>query len=369
MKTAHPQRWLEITIVGLLLFDHAPLRAQSTSSTSTPVAINPIGQPASEGDASAESAETKPWGKGTLLEDRLAAEALFMEGNRLFRIPLFARAAAQYTAALAKWQHPAFNFNLALAQINLGQDVEARENLERSIRYGAEPLGAEQFEEAKKQLRELERQLARIRISCQTPGAVVTLDGVTLFTGPGTHQGWIKPKTHELTARKKEYLSETRQVTTIPGQLEQIELKLVTLDEAADANRRWATWKPWAVIGAGVAIAGAGGAFHFLSARNMNAYDEGFLRLGCGSNQALPGCNDSQIPAELSDQRTRARQQQTIAVGSYLAGGAVIATGVVLWYLNRPRLAEHAPSSSGRRIAVLPAVSSDVVGLVVSVDR
>jgi hypothetical protein len=296
------------------------------------------------------------------------AEALFLEGNRLLRVPLFAQAAAKYTAALRTWQHPAFYFNLALAQLNLGHDVAARDNLERALGYGDEPLGAAQFQEGQRQLRELETQLGKLRITCQTPGAVVTLDGVTLFTAPGTREAWVMPKTHEIAARKREYLSESRQVAVRSGKRETIELKLITLEEAADANRRWATWKPWAVVGAGVAIAGGGGVFHSLSARDMNRYDEEYLRLGCANDEAMLGCGAGQIPAELSDQRARARHQQIIAVGSYVAGGAVVATGVAMLYLNRPRLDEpREPTSSGRRIAVLPTVSNDMLGLVVSV--
>jgi tetratricopeptide (TPR) repeat protein len=352
VKTAHTQVALGVLIIGLLC------RAAWAQSP----------QPASDATVTTLREEDKPWNRGMTRATQDVAEAQFLEGNRLFRVPLFAQAAAKYTAALRTWQHPAFYFNLALAQLNLGQDVAARDNLERALGYGDDPLGAAQFQEGQRQLRELETQLGKIRIICQTPGAVVTLDGVTLFTAPGSREAWVMPKTHEVAARKREYLSESRQVTVRSGKRETIELKLITLEEAADANRRWATWKPWAVVGAGVAIAGGGGVFHALSARNMSRYDEEYLRLGCANDEAMLGCGEGQIPAELSDQRTRARHQQIIAVGSYVAGGAVVATGVVMLYLNRPRLDEQrAPTLSGRRIAVLPTVSNDMLGLVVSV--
>ena len=48
---------------------------------------------------------------------------VFLEGNRLFKIPLFTRAAEKYIAAIEKWTHPALYFNLALTQLNLGQDL------------------------------------------------------------------------------------------------------------------------------------------------------------------------------------------------------------------------------------------------------
>lgn len=325
--------------------------------------------PAPASDAAASPrAEGKPWNRGTTLAVREAANTLFLEGNRLFRNAIFSRAAAQYTAALAQWQHPAFNFNLALAQMNLGQEVDARENLERAIRYGADPLGADKFEEAQKQLHYLESKLGRIRIRCQTQGAVVSLDGVKLFVGPGNYAGWAKAKPHELTVRAPEYLSESRQIAIRAGVVEQLDLKLITLDEAADRNRRWAVWKPWVVVGAGAAIAAGGGVFHLLSARNVDSYDAEALRLGCANDVAMPGCRDGQLPKELHDQLGRARRQHTVAVTGYITGGAVAAVGIVMWWLNRPRLDEDARSSRGQRVAVVPALSADMVGLFVRIE-
>ncbi|HMG21017.1 MAG TPA: hypothetical protein VK607_06855, partial [Kofleriaceae bacterium] len=49
--------------------------------------------------------DDKPWNRGVPLADRQAARDLFLEGNRLFKIPLFARAAENYAAALRKWKH------------------------------------------------------------------------------------------------------------------------------------------------------------------------------------------------------------------------------------------------------------------------
>jgi tetratricopeptide (TPR) repeat protein len=354
VKTASTWIFLGVMAVGLT-YGHAPARAQSTT---VPIVT--------DGD-------DKPWNKGVPTERREAARALFLEGNRLFRVPLFAQASAQYTAALGQWKHPAFYFNLALAQLNLGQEVEARENLEKALKHGEEPLGAEQFQEAKKQLQEVERQLGRIRITCQTQGAEVTLDGVTLFIGPGSYQGWIKAKAHEITAKKPNYLAEAKRVTVSPGKLQELDLRLVTLSEATDTSRRWATWKPWSLVAAGGAVAAAGGVLHALSSRNFNTFDDQFLQLPCVTApepESPPGCAKGDIPSELNDRLRLARRQQSIAAGGYIAGGALITAGVVLLYMNRPRLTEQAPASSpARSVAVVPAVSADMVGILVSVTQ
>lgn len=306
----------------------------------------------------------KPWSQGVSAENRYAARELFLEGNRRFRIPLFTKAAEKYAAALTKWKHPAFYFNLAIAQLNLGQEVDARENLENALKYGEEPLGADQFQEAQKQLREVERQLGRIRVTCSTEGAEVILDGVRLFTSPGSYEGWAKAKSHEIMAQKAGYLSESRQVTVSSGQLQQVHLKLITLSEAADASRRWSVWKPWAVVAAGGAIAAAGGMLHRRSSTNFNTFDARFLQLECGTDKGeFPGCTKAEVPPELTTKLRRARQQQVLAAGSYVAGGVLVATGIALLYLNQPRLDERSNRYSARSISAAPIISSDMVGV------
>jgi hypothetical protein len=303
-----------------------------------------------------------PWNRGIPVADRKAARDLFLEGNRLFNIPLYTRAAEKYIAALGKWNHPAFHFNLALTEINLGQEVEARQNLEQALKHGEEPLGPDRFKEAQKQLQELEHQLARIRITCPTDGAEVTLDGATLFTGPGSREEWVKVTTHEITAKNTEYVTQSRRVKVSPGKLATFDLSLQRIYE----DRPWATWKPWAVVGAGVAIAATGGVFRVVSARKFNDYDNKFIALPCSSM----GCTDSQIRPTLKAELTRARLEQQIAVGGYIAGGALAAAGAVLVYLNRPHLVEQGASDAPTpRVTVVPMLSPDLVGAMVTVSR
>jgi hypothetical protein len=331
--------------IGGLISGRAPLHAQPTSE---PLTIED---------------NDRPWNRGVPIADREAARELFLEGNRLFNIPLFTRAAEKYIAAVGKWKHPAFYFNLALAQLNLGQEVEARNNLEQALKHGEEPLGPERFKEAQKQLQELEHQLGRIRITCQTEGAEVTLDGTTLFTGPGTHDEWVKAAPHESTAKKSEYATQTKRVNVGPGKLEMLDLSLRRIIE----ERPWAPWKPWAVVGAGVVIAATSGGLHAFSAKNFRAYDDGFLQLPCEE-----GCTDQQIHSmapHLLLLLSRARLEQRIAIGGYITGGLAVATGAVLAYSNRPHLVEHGTMSSpSTGVAIVPTVSVDMLGVLVTVS-
>jgi hypothetical protein len=328
-------------------------------ATVTPVHAQPVDAPNIAGS------DDMPWNKGVTEETRAAAREVFLEGNRLFKIPLFSQAVEKYNEAIDKWKHPAFYFNLAIAQINLSQYLDARENLERALKYGKEPLRADRFEEAQKQMIEVEHHLGRIRVSCPTSGAEITLDGATLFTGPGDHEAWVTAQAHEVTVKKPDYATQAKRVTVAPGGRELVSVSLRKLVE----DRPWAEWKPWAVIGAGVGIAAAGGVLHALSAHDFNAYDTGFQSLSC----AAMGCTEKQIDQgdpHLSSRLSRARLEQKIAVGGYVAGGAMIAAGAVLLYLNRPHVMEREDANPGAgSVALLPVVSADMLGVLVTVSH
>jgi hypothetical protein len=312
----------------------------------------------------------RPWSHGVPVAERRAARDLFLEGNRLFRIPLFTRAAEKYVAALSKWKHPVFYFNLAVTQLSLGQDVEARDSLERALTHGAEPFEPAMFQAAQTQLHDLERKLGRIRVSCPTEGAEVTLDGAPLFIGPGSQQRWIKAGAHEVTAKKRNYLSEARRVTVGSAEIEDLELRLVTLSEATNTKRRWAVWKPWVAVAGGVAVAASAGLVHASAGRGFKAYDQEFAQLACASGPDSIGCPESEVPAPLRTQLERATRRQQFAVAGYALGGSLIATGAVLLYLNRARVMESGSGTSrAAGVTFAPVVSTDMLGAVVNVSH
>jgi len=117
-----------------------------------------------------------------------------------------------------------FHFEAALAQRRLDRDVEAHESLKRALRYGEVALEAEQFREVQKQLEEVERRLGRIRVSCRLEVAEVALDGVKLFTCPGSYEGWVKAKDHEFVTTRPGDQPQVRRVTVSAGELRDIDL-------------------------------------------------------------------------------------------------------------------------------------------------
>lgn len=135
------------------------------------------------------------------------------------------------------------------------------------------------------------------------------------------------------------------------------------------ANRRWAGWKPWVAVGGGVGVAALGGVLDVLAAHNFDAYDSDFVKLPC----SVQGCTLQQVDQgdpHLRARLSRAQLEQQIAVAGFIAGGAAIAAGVTLLYLNQPQRSERdSPSQNGPSAAVIPVVSRDLVGVAVTVSR
>ena len=85
----------------------------------------------------------RPWAKGVSDAEQKLALAIFREGNTSLNDGAYVTAAKKYREALAHWDHPAINYNLALALLNLDQPVEVYKALEKAISYGDAPLEKE----------------------------------------------------------------------------------------------------------------------------------------------------------------------------------------------------------------------------------
>lgn len=297
------------------------------------------------------SAGERPWARGISPREQLSARERFMEGNKLLEDSAFADAAAKYRDALAHWDHPAIHYNLALSLIPLEQPIEVRQHLEDAMRYGPEPLGEQKFAHARAYRALLEGQLARVDVKCDAPGALVTLDGETLFVGPGRRQRWVRSGKHTVSAVKEGFVPTDRHPELSPGTQVEVSLRLFTEGELTHYRQPWPTWRPWAVLGTGAVVAAGGGLLHLQARDGFRAFDQGIN--ACG------GC----VPAPALDQmRVQGERLQKFAIGAYAAGGAAMATGAVLLYLNRPQAYRISPEQEQEPVSVTPLLGVGTTG-------
>src|SRR4029077_21249536 len=126
-------------------------------------------------------------------------------------------------------------------------------------------------------------------VVCDKPGAVVSVDGKQVFTGPGTYKGKVRAGRHTIVASLENPPTRVNAPYISPGAPFRIELKLYTIEELTRYHRRWdATWMPYAVIGGGVALAFAGGLLELSANSSYKSFDAKVASCNMSSNGA--GC-------------------------------------------------------------------------------
>jgi hypothetical protein len=310
--------------------------ARATAQGQQPPDVDPSSGSHAAANATVGAAAAMPWAEGVPYDVQVKARDLFMEGNVLLRDTLFAAAAAKYEQAIALWPHPAFHYNMALARIHLDQPILAYESMRKAVEHGAAPLGQDRHDHARSYLQLLRNQLAEIEVVCDQAGAQVSLDGKPLFVAPGRYQGLVEPGGHQVVASGEGRIPATEQVVLAPG--ERARVAIAPLYLRVREQRRWSAWKPWAVAGAGAAVALLGGALQWNTDRQLGAFDRGVGELTCEDPMDGSMRRDCET-AELGDADTAARRsatwQQRAALTAYTVGGAAVVTGAVLLMLNR----------------------------------
>lgn len=181
---------------------------------------------------SAQAAEgERPWAKGVSEHEQATALDLYLAGNGEFAESRFVQAIAKYREALRHWDHPAIRFNLAVSLISSDQPVDAMRELERSMVFGPAPLGPAAYSQASVYRKLLDAQLVRLKIVSRVPGAKITLDGKSLFTGRGVRDEIVLPGEHLLVSTDPGYMTLTDTLVLVAGQTRTYNVQETTLIE------------------------------------------------------------------------------------------------------------------------------------------
>ena len=306
-----------------------------------------------------EAAQTDPLQHEAPPEQKDEARVHFVAGNEHLRKAAFVEAVAAYRRALEHWQHPRIYYNLGVALLNLDRPVEAHEAMTEALRHGAEPLGAELHEQATNYHKLLRQQIGEIEVTCDEPGTRVSMNGKTLFKGPGSYRGPVRVGGYQVIATNPGYLPAETLVAVLPGKQATVVISMRSQADAVIERRRIErTWIPWAVAGVGGAMIAGGGAMHRQAFSMFRTADDRFGR------DCHDGCTDDAMPAQPSLSRMRrARWLQYTALGSYAIGSAAVVAGLALAYLNQPEVTAIERSDARTTLTVAPSVSPDGAGL------
>ena len=305
----------------------------------------------------------RPWAKGVPKDRQARAIALFREGNTALKESLFPKASANYRDALQVWDHPAVHYNLALALVNLDQPLEVHEHLTAALKFGPAPLDDDKFQQAQRYLALIERQLTKVKISCNFSGASVRLDGRPLFTAPGKWEGQVRAGPHTMTASLEGFLSDERSMVLAGGDSQKFELRVYKSEELMEYRRAFSPAIPWTALGVGVAAVGAGAALHLSAAKEFSGYDSDVT--ACATGKSNFGCFPN---SDVQSRRTSAQSLQTGGIALYAVGGAAVVASAVLFYVGRPIAYQRTVTVDAPRVTVLPLFSPSVTGAVAALE-
>jgi hypothetical protein len=299
--------------------------------------------------AAVAAAEDSPWSRGVSDEQKRIAQGLLEQGNQLMLASKFKEAVPIYERALASWDHPAIRFNLVKALIGLDKVLDAADNLDKALAYGAAPLEEQVYSEALNYKRLLDKQYATLEVRCSQPSVKLGLDGKPALACPGSRELRVLPGEHSIVGAGPGFVTEVRELTLLGGTRSTLTFELLAPGEAV---RRWATWKPWAVVGGGAAVAITGVVFNVLA---RDRRDD--LHARTATQCSVRGCDEARYEElglrALEDRVRTFNRVSLIALG---VGGAAVITGGVLVMLNRaepeaPRVAVQ-PGATGVTVTV-----------------
>jgi hypothetical protein len=284
-------------------------------------------------------ADEKPWAVGVSQQEQDEALRLFQSANGLFLKDEWAKALEVYVKALGHWDHPNIRFNAAVCLMKLDRKVEAYENMTAALRFGEAPLGKDLFTQGQAKLAELKGEVAHVHVECEKPDTKVTLDGETLEKCPDTKL--VTPGKHLVLGEKQGYKAFTKEVIAPKGGTESVMVAL-ELEGTRKLVRRWARWKPWAVVSAGTALS-LGGVGFYLYANQLYQDHKNAVNDACGipdMDHPNSWCEkgDSRISAQ-DDKLDKAKRWGTISYATLAVGATGVGIGVLLLILNQPHYA------------------------------
>jgi tetratricopeptide (TPR) repeat protein len=272
-----------------------------------------------------------PWSQGVTEEQKAKAKTLLDEGNALLIDKKYVEALDKYTQAVAVWDHPAIRFNMVRCQIQLGKNLDAYENLEKALKYGAAPLEETVYNEALAYQKLLETQIGDIKVTCKQDGVKLTIDGQPLASCPAQESRRLLAGPHQIVGTKKGLLPKTMDIVVVGGKPLGLDIKLDPLAAGARIVHRWPGYVPWAIAGAGLGLSAVGGVTLWAAHNQMDSYDA-FVRANCSTQ-----CNEMQTAQAKHDYYDPAQTKNTLGGVTIVVGAAAFATGAVMVYLNRGR--------------------------------
>ena len=284
------------------------------------------------------------------------ARKRWREGVAAFDAQDYELARAAFAQVYALKPSPPVLRNLGEAEVAAGHYVDGANHLAQFLRE-AEGLDAEERAMVERSFEKAAQVVGRIELTTNVDGAKVFVDGKQVAITPVDHPLFVEPNLREVRiskgAREIQRLIETTAGQAYPLTLlldeppasapppttDDVSPTTLELDSSSD-------WKLPVVLSGGVlALAGIGAGGYFLARANRLAGDADAQRDRLGGS-SLARCTEAPDAdcAELDRTVDAGRRAEQLAVGGFVAGGALAVGTALAWWLwpnqersDRPR--------------------------------
>lgn len=287
------------------------------------------------------------------------ARELYKAGVAAYDSGDYAKAAEHFRECYELVSHPDTLFNLAKAELKLGEEVLAARHLRELLTLHRTAATPDMRSFAERQLGELERKLGRLQIVVTPEDAVVLVDGKEVGKSPLADPVYVEPGEHSVVAKKQGFREGSKSASVLKGALANVTLELSSdtqampgsgiggTDGPADANGGVDTSSTNTrtivlVTGAALTVVGLGVGIGFAIDAGSSRDKEKELGAEVENKLGPSGCSGSSdsLCAELADtvdHTDRSRMLSTVGfIGAGVFAAATVAT-YFLWQEDKPR--------------------------------
>jgi hypothetical protein len=314
---------------------------------------------------------TRAHAQGDSDSDR--ANLLFKKGKVAFNAGKYDDALRIYNEAWSLKQSPDIAANLAQTESELGKHRAAAEHFSFALAHLLPSSTDEQQQALAEGLAQEKREIGSLHVTLEPADSVLTIDDVVVPLPPGGDV-FLEPGEHTVSVTLEGYQANQQTLHLSKGTSQVLWIKLTALGASPDtatssqqAGSGEVNLPPVhshshrsivpALVGSGIAVAGAAVGVAFLISANSSQKDADQLRASLpGPNACGEGSPYTQQCADLHDKNSDVDRKRTIEiVGFSVAGAAAVSTAVyLLWPRSHTSSGANLPVNLSPTLAMTP---------------
>ena len=300
------------------------------------------------------------WGMGALApraqaqQTQKMAKVHYESGKAYYQQGKYTAAIREFTTALELSKKPVLYYNIALCWERLGDIEKAIAFREKYLEALPKAADADQV---KLQIASLKKRLSGTSVVLKggPAAALVTVDGKTRGALPLSGPVSLRPGSHKIVVKKEGYSTFRSTVAVSAGQSVTVDVEMQR-EEPRPAPRGGDNGDP------GDSGGGAEGKDPVVKKKVTTKALVGGLAMGLVANDAVDTANKKLKAGDLAAYDTNKKNAKNYAIGAdvmYAVGGALVVTGIVLFFLE----GRGAEKPSDKKAIIVPSITPNGVGL------